>query len=154
MEFVDALAVTGILRDEMIAQGTQGQHEGGQALLTVDHDPLGTVRREIGTGSQHDRTQEMAGSVQPLIGEQIHLRADVGPELAELLSLPGVLALIERDQQLLVTLDQSAESDLGRFHAHYFVAGTVSVTCRRAVPLAGTKAATDGYIGIRTLSMM
>lgn len=93
----------------------ESEHECGEPLLPVDDEP--TLHSPCGypLRSQDDRAQEVGRhrSVLQLVLDQILY---VVPQLLELFSLPAVGALVERDLELHLALDQLAERDLPSLH--------------------------------------
>jgi hypothetical protein len=100
-----------------VPQRGEGEHERGEPLLAVDdepalHPPCGDPLR-----SQYDGPQEVGrrrSAFQLVLDQLLH----VVPQLLELLPLPAVRTLLERDLKLHLALDQLAERDLPSLHVH------------------------------------
>ena len=103
---------------DVIADGGQGDHQGRQALLTVDHQPAAEAARaeRDRTGREHDRPDEVPGAAL-LVLEPLRLGKQVHPDLPELGHSPRVRPLVQRHLELLGALHHRDQIDFVRSHA-------------------------------------
>ncbi|GGV89939.1 hypothetical protein GCM10010500_16030 [Streptomyces nigrescens] len=99
-----------------VAQGGEGEHERGEPLLAVDHEPALYATRGDPARRKDHRSHEMRGRL-PAVQMVFDQFQYVVPQLPQLFSLPAVSALIQRNLELLLTLDDFAERGLLRVHA-------------------------------------
>lgn len=100
---------------QMVPQGREGEHQGRQPLLPVDHEPPLHTRGSQLTRGQHHRSEEVRD--RGLAFElRLHEVADVIPQPSDLRLRPAVGALVQGHLELLFPLDQLDERDLLGVH--------------------------------------
>jgi hypothetical protein len=99
----------------VVAQGGEGDHQGGEPLLAIDDEPALHAPGLDLPGSQDDRTEEVRRRAQPrqMLVDQL---PDIRPEPLPLVAPPAVGALVQRHLELLLPLDQAVERYLLRTH--------------------------------------
>ena len=88
--------VVEILQFGHIAQGREGEREGGQSLLSVDELVSLAVARNVGSLGANQRPEEML-RILSAFDQRYHILVEIVP----LLFRPRILALEERNEELV-----------------------------------------------------